>query len=166
VFDAAEVAAVAEVAERHDLLVITDEIWGDLIQPGFVHRPLALSDDRFSGRLITLGSASKTFNLAGKRTITARFDQLAQRLARDVPSMRCDPPDATYLGWLDFRSAGLGDDPAAVLLDRFGVALSSGPMFGPNSAGFARINVATSEQLLDLIIDRIAEAVDDHRERS
>ncbi len=210
VFDDDEVAAVAEVAERHDLLVITDEIWGDLVHAGAVHRPLAISDERFRGRLVTLGSASKTFNLAGlrtavahidhaplldalrampghlqgspsslgvvgtitawtecddwlaavRRTIAARLDQLARRLASDVPSVRFDVPQATYLGWLDFRRTGLGDDPAETLLEQFGVALSSGPKFGPNGAGFARINVATSERILDEVIDRIADAVD------
>ena len=213
VFDDDEVAAVAEVAERHDLLVITDEIWGELVHPGSVHRPLAICDDRFRGRLVTLGSASKTFNLAGlrtavahidhapliaalaampghlagspsslgivgtvtawtecdewlvaaRRTITARRDQLGRRLAQDLPSVGFDLPEATYLGWLDFREAGLGDDPAETLLEHFGVALSSGPKFGPDSAGFARINFATSEQILDRVIDRIAEAVADHR---
>ena len=210
VFDVEEVAAVADVAERHDLLVITDEIWGDLVQPGSQHRPLAIADERFGGRLVTLGSASKTFNLAGLRTavahidhaplldalsampghlqgspsslgvvgtiaawtegddwlaaagrtITARFAQLARRLATDVPSVRLHPPQATYLGWLDFRGAGLGDDPSRTLVQHFGVALSSGPTFGPNGAGFARINVATSEAILDQVIDRIATAVD------
>ncbi len=210
VFDDEEVAAVAAIAERHDLLVISDEIWGELVHPGSVHRPLATVDERFRGRLLTLGSASKTFNLAGlrtavahidhaplidvlatmpghlhgspsslgivatiaawtecddwlgavQRTTTARRDQLTRRLAADVPLVRFDAPDATYLGWLDFRRSGLGDDPAEVLLERFGVALSSGPKFGPNGAGFARINVATSEGILDEIIDRIAEAVD------
>ena len=210
VFDADEVAAVAAVAEQHDLLVITDEIWGELVHPGSTHCPLAIADERFRGRLVTLGSASKTFNLAGlrtavahvdhqplldalavapghlngspstlgivgtiaawtecddwlaaaQRTITARRDQLARRVAADVPSVRFDPPEATYLCWLDFRASGLGDDPAATLLDRFGVALSSGPKFGPDSDGWARINVATSEDILDEVIDRIAEAVD------
>jgi cystathionine beta-lyase len=210
VFDAYEVAAVADVAERHDLLVITDEIWGDLVHPGAVHRPLAACDARFHGRLITLGSASKTFNLAGlrtavahvdhdpllrsldampghlqgspsslgvvgtvtawtecddwlaavRRTIVARRDQLVRRLASDAPSVGLDAPEATYLAWLDFRETGLGDDPAATLLDQFGVALSSGPAFGPNGAGYARINVATSERILDRVIDRIVEAVD------
>lgn len=210
VFDGEEVAAVAEVAERHDLLVITDEIWGELVHPGAAHRPLAITDERFSGRLITLGSASKTFNLAGlrtavahidhvplldalaampghlqgspsslgvvgtitawtecddwlaavRRTVTARRDQLARRLATDVPSVRFDGSQATYLCWLDFAQTRLGDDPARVLLDRSGVALSSGPLFGPNGAGFARVNVATSEKILDAVVDRIAAAVD------
>jgi len=213
VFDDEEVAAVAEVAERRDLLVITDEIWGELVHPGAVHRPLAISDERFRGRLVTLGSASKSFNLAGlrtavahidhaplsdslaampghlhgspstlgivgtivawtecddwlaavQRTITARCDQLARRLAADVPLVGFEPPEATYLGWLDFRATGLSGDPADELLERFGVALSSGPKFGPNGAGFARINFATSEQILDQVIDRIADAVVEHR---
>ena len=77
-----------------------------------------------------------------------------------MPSVRFDAPEATYLGWLDFRQTRLGDDPADTLLERFGVALSSGPKFGPNGAGFARINVATSEEILDRVIDRIADAVD------
>ena len=210
VFDDEEVAAVAEVAERHDLLVISDEVWSELVHPGAVHRPLATRDERFHGRLVTLGSASKSFNLAGlrtavahidhaplidalaampghlngspsslgivgtiaawtecdewlaaaQRTITVRRDQLARRLANDVPAVRFDPPEATYLGWLDFRETGLGADPAEALLERFDVALSSGPKFGPNSAGWARINFATSEQILDRVVDRIAEAVD------
>lgn len=209
VFDDEEVAAVADVAERHDLLVISDEIWGELVHPGAVHRPLAIRDERFRGRLVTLGSASKAFNLAGlrtavahidhtplldalaamsghlhgspsslgivgtiaawtgcdewlgavRRTITARRDQLGRRLVADVPSVRFDAPEATYLGWLDFRNTGLGADPSKVLLDRGGVALSSGPTFGPNGSGFARINIATSEVILDRIIDRIADVV-------
>ena len=200
----------AEIAERHDLLVITDEIWGELVHPGAVHRPLTISDERFSGQLVTLGSASKTFNPTGlraavaridhapmldalaampghfngspstlgivgtiavwtdcydwlaavRRTITARRDQLARRLAADVPSVRFDPPASTYLGWLDFGATGSGDDPAEPLLERFGVVLSSGPKFGANGAAFARINFATSEQILDQVIDCIADAVD------
>ncbi len=210
VFDGDEVEAVAEVAEHHDLLVISDEIWGELVHPGAGHRPLAIADERFRGRLITLGSASKTFNLAGlrtavahidhvplldalarmpghlqgspsslgvvgtvtawtqcdewlgalRRTITARRDQLARRLAADAPAVGFDAPDATYLGWLDFGQTGLGDDPAEVLLEQFGVALSSGPKFGPDSAGWARINFATSEKILDQVVDRIVEAID------
>ena len=81
-------------------------------------------------------------------------------MAADLPSVGFGPPEATYLCWLDFRGTGLGGDPATPLLDRFGVALSSGPKFGPDSAGFARLNVATSEEILDRVIDRIAEAVD------
>ena len=88
VFDAAEIAAIADVADRHDLLVITDEIWGDLTHDR-PHRPLADCDERFGGRLVTLGSASKTFNLAGLRCAVAHIDSTrVQRRARRP----ADPP--------------------------------------------------------------------------
>ncbi len=212
VFDPAEIAAVADVAERHDLLVVTDEIWGELLHPGVTHRPLAIADERFAGRLVTLGSASKTFNLAGlrtavahidhapllaaldamashqqgspsslgitgtitawtecddwmraaQRTITARRDQLTRRLAADAPSVGYVAPEATYLAWLDFTAAAdgaLGDDPAQWLLEHAGVALSNGCKFGTGGAGVARLNFATSEQILDDTIDRIVRAI-------
>jgi cystathionine beta-lyase len=69
------------------------------------------------------------------------------------------PPEATYLSWLDFRPAALGDDPAAWLLEEAKVMLSSGPNFGPGGAGFARLNFATSPRLLQEILDRIGGAL-------
>jgi cystathionine beta-lyase len=35
-----ELAAIAEVAERHDLLIISDEIWGDLAPVSYTHLTL------------------------------------------------------------------------------------------------------------------------------
>ena len=40
------------------------------------------------------------------------------------------PPQASFLTWLDCRAAGLGDDPAAVFLERGRVALETGLRFG------------------------------------
>ena len=60
-------------------------------------------------------------------------------------------PDATYFAWLDFRSLGLGDDPSTTLRER-GVELTAGPRFGPQGAGFARLNFATSAGVLDEIV--------------
>ncbi|NNE94577.1 MAG: aminotransferase class I/II-fold pyridoxal phosphate-dependent enzyme [Acidimicrobiales bacterium] len=83
IFDDDELNAVAAVAERHDLIVISDEIWGDFVHEG-PHRPLALADERFAGRLVTMGSASKSFNLAGLHCAVAHIgdrrveDKLAQ----------------------------------------------------------------------------------------
>ena len=69
------------------------------------------------------------------------------------------PPEATYLSWLDFRPAGLGDDPAAWLLEEARVMLSSGLSFGPGGPGFARLNFATSPGLLREILSRISAAL-------
>ena len=80
-------------------------------------------------------------------------------LAERLPGVRWSPPEATYLGWLDCRGLGLGEDPAAGFLERGRVALSAGHAFGAAGRGFARINFATSSELVTEAVDRMAAAV-------
>jgi cystathionine beta-lyase len=204
-----ELAAIAEVAERHDLLVISDEIWADLRHGDVAHIPMALLGDEVAARTLTINAASKSFNLAGLRCaiahighpglaeaiaavpahvfgavgspgaeaslaawtkgapwlaetrihLTAQRDHLAARLAAELPEVGFSLPEATYLAWLDLRALELDDDPAKQLLETARVALSSGLDFGPRGKGFARLNFATTRQILDEILDRIVEAV-------
>jgi cystathionine beta-lyase len=84
---------------------------------------------------------------------------LADLLAEHLPAARYVPPDASYLAWIDFRPYGLGDDPAAVILERGRVALSPGPTYGTGGAGFARLNLATSPAILREMVGRIATVV-------
>ncbi len=208
VFDEAELATIAEVAEEHDLLVLSDEVWADLVHPGATHVPLASISDEAAARTMTISSASKAFNLAGLRCAMAhighrglvenleslpahllgavstpgaeaslaawtagepwlqslrehllgRRDQLAARLATDLPDVGFALPQATYLAWLDFRPLGFGENPSEELVAKAKVGLSPGPDFGPLGLGFARLNFATSPQLLDELVDRIAAA--------
>jgi len=209
VFDGEELAAIAEVAERHDLLVVSDEIWCDVVHPGQTHLPIAALSDEVAARTVTISAASKAFNVAGlhcavahighegvadrfeklprhllgavgspgaeatlaawtagepwleevRGYLTAQRDHLAARLAAELPSVGFDPPEATYLAWLDFRETGLGDDPAEELQQSARVALSHGPDFGTAGTGFARLNFATSRELLDEMLDRIIAAI-------
>lgn len=84
---------------------------------------------------------------------------LAELLAAHLPEVGYEPPRAGYLAWLDLRSLGLGDDPAEPLLEHGRVALSPGPQFGPQGAGFARLNFGTSPALLEEAVRRMAKAV-------
>ncbi|MGE5408603.1 MAG: MalY/PatB family protein [Syntrophothermus sp.] len=84
---------------------------------------------------------------------------LTRLLAERLPEVGYVPPRAGYLAWLDFRVLGLGEDPAAALLERGRVALNPGPSFGPPGAGFARLNFGTSPALLEAAVERIARAV-------
>ncbi|MEW1749927.1 MalY/PatB family protein [Streptomyces angustmyceticus] len=85
---------------------------------------------------------------------------LASLLAEHLPAVRYHPAEGTYLAWLDCRPLGLGDDPAAVFLDRGRVALSPGPGFGTGGAGHVRLNLATSPELLTEAVRRMAAALD------
>ena len=86
-----------------------------------------------------------------------RRDRLAERVTADMPGVRLDTPEATYLAWLDFSATAIAEQPSYRLLKEAGVALSEGALFGPRSEGFARLNFATSAEILDDLVDRIAE---------
>jgi len=81
---------------------------------------------------------------------------LRELLAAHLPEAVYESPDAGYLAWLDLRACELGEDPAEALLRRGRVALSPGPSFGPQGAGFARLNFGTSPALLEEIVARVA----------
>ena len=91
--------------------------------------------------------------------IEQRTAQLVDLLAKHLPEVRYHPGRASYLAWLDCRELGLGDDPAAVFLEKGRVQLSPGPAFGPPGLGFARLNIGTSEELMAEAVRRMAAAV-------
>jgi len=84
---------------------------------------------------------------------------LGDLLARHLPEVGYPMPDGTYLAWLDCRPLGLGDDPAAVFLERGRVAFNSGLPFGSGGAGFVRFNFATHPDILDEAVRRMAASV-------
>ncbi|WP_454051318.1 aminotransferase class I/II-fold pyridoxal phosphate-dependent enzyme [Cellulomonas sp. Marseille-Q8402] len=59
-----ELAVVAEVAERHDCLVVTDEVYEHLTYDGVAHVPFATLPGA-AGRTLTISSAGKTFSFTG-----------------------------------------------------------------------------------------------------
>ena len=84
---------------------------------------------------------------------------LADLLAHDLPAIRYVPPQASYLAWLDCNALGLGADPAAFFLEHGRVALSRGLDFGAEGAGFVRLNMGTSSQLMTEAVNRIRTAL-------
>lgn len=83
---------------------------------------------------------------------------LSALLAEQMPGVRWRAPQGSYLAWLDCRGLGLGDDPAQVFLDRGRVALNPGPSFGAPGAGHARLNMATSPEVITEAVRRLAGA--------
>jgi cystathionine beta-lyase len=84
---------------------------------------------------------------------------LGRLLAEQLPEVRWTPPQASYLAWLDCRALDLGDDPAAVFLDRGRVALAPGVNYGPQSGkGHVRLNFGTSAELVGDMVQRMIAA--------
>jgi aminotransferase len=66
VFSRAEIETLAEIAERHDLFVLTDEIYEHFVYDGRAHTSPAVLP-RLADRTITIGGFSKTFSITGWR---------------------------------------------------------------------------------------------------
>lgn len=67
VFTAAELAGLAEFAARHDLIVVTDEVYEHLVFDDAHHTPIA-SLPGMAERTLTISSAGKTFSFTGWKT--------------------------------------------------------------------------------------------------
>lgn len=94
--------------------------------------------------------------------LRATRDWLVQALPEAVEGLRVSATHATYLMWLDFRDTALGDldTPAQWLRRHAKVGLNEGTDFGTGGAGHARLNFATSREILEEAIARIKTAVD------
>lgn len=68
VWDRADLTAVAEICARHGVIVVADEIHGDLMFPGVSFTPFATLGDTAAQNTIVCTAPSKTFNLAGLHT--------------------------------------------------------------------------------------------------
>jgi cysteine-S-conjugate beta-lyase len=81
-------------------------------------------------------------------------------LAQRLPEAGYQPPEASYLAWVDVGRLELGPEPAQVFLDRGRVALSDGLRFGAPGEGHVRVTIGTSSAILADIVDRMAAALD------
>lgn len=84
---------------------------------------------------------------------------LADLLREYLPKAKYVIPESTYLAWVDlseYQIEKIGEH----ILEHARVALSHGHEFGPNSAGFVRINFATSQSILKEAIVRISRVLE------
>ncbi|GAA5973367.1 hypothetical protein JCM11641_003095 [Rhodosporidiobolus odoratus] len=66
VFDEDELRAIGKIAEEHDLIIVSDEVYDCLTFEGTEHIRIASLDD-FWKRTVTIGSAGKSFAATGWR---------------------------------------------------------------------------------------------------
>ncbi len=86
-----ELDKLAEIAVKHNLIVISDEIWYDFVSPGHEHTILYKVSEKLQDNLITCTAASKTFNLAAMATssIIISNDKLRDKFALEVQRSHC-----------------------------------------------------------------------------
>ena len=63
----AELSALADIACEHDLQILSDEVWSDIVYTGQSHISIASLSKEVAARTLTVFGFSKTFGLAGLR---------------------------------------------------------------------------------------------------
>ncbi|MCI8303451.1 MAG: aminotransferase class I/II-fold pyridoxal phosphate-dependent enzyme [Lawsonibacter sp.] len=80
VWERRELERAMEIYREHDVYVISDEIWSDIIRPGCRHVPTQSVSEDARRRTAALYAPSKTFNLAG---LTGSYHIIYDRWLRD-----------------------------------------------------------------------------------
>jgi cystathionine beta-lyase len=84
---------------------------------------------------------------------------ISKLLAEHLPEVIYNPPQHSYLAWFDLSALNLGDEPTAVILDKAKVALNAGHIYGAQWGQFARMNFATSPEIITQAITQMARAI-------
>ena len=83
-------------------------------------------------------------------------------IKKNIPQIKVNEPEGTYLVWLDFRKLGIAHEQLeSFLLDKAKVVLDDGSKFRKGGEGFQRINIACPRSILKIALERIHKAVKD-----
>ena len=84
------------------------------------------------------------------------IDFVCNFLHERIPSVRCTPPEGTYLMWLDFREWGMTHEEVyRFLIDKAGWGVNEGSMFGEEGRGWMRMNVATQRSVIERAMEQL-----------
>jgi len=209
VWNAEELAHVGAICRRHGVLVVPDEIHGDITFPGHPYTPFASVSDEDALNSIICLSPAKGFNIAAccsaftlvpddarRRALQAENSRLTvnknnafasaamqaayaggaswldaalvyllgnldlvRRSLAKLPGITLIEPEGTFLLWIDFRGLGLEPDDLTTFLRRkAGWAITRGIAFGPQGAGFGRLNIACPRARLAKALDQLVTA--------
>ncbi|WON78596.1 MalY/PatB family protein [Serratia sp. UGAL515B_01] len=205
-----ELQQMAELCERHDVKVISDEIHMDMVWGKHQHIPWSQVATT-SWALLTSGS--KTFNIpaltgayglisdkharesytlalknrdglsspavmavaahiaayrhgepwldALREYLQQNLAYVAERLHQSFPQLNWQPPQATYLAWIDLRPLGIDDHQLQqVLIDREKVAIMPGFTYGEEGRGFLRLNIGCPRSKVEAGMDKLIAALE------
>lgn len=94
-----ELQRIAAICQRHDVLILADEIHHEFIRKGFSHTVLASLSPEIANRVITCTSPSKAFNLAGLQisNIFIENARLRARFQKEITAAGYSQPNSLGL---------------------------------------------------------------------
>ena len=79
-----------------------------------------------------------------------------------MPGIKPLRPQASFLIWLDCRDLGLNhSELVSLFVDKAGLALNDGEMFGPQGRGFMRMNIGCPRSTVIEALERLHKALID-----
>lgn len=94
--------------------------------------------------------------------ISANYDLLCERFARELPKCKVMRMEGTYLAWIDCSELHISSDKIEeMLMHENKVWVNAGSMYGAEGAAFIRINMACTSELLNEGITRIVNGLGD-----
>lgn len=92
--------------------------------------------------------------------ISANYDLLRERFARELPKCKVMRMEGTYLAWIDCSELHISSDEIEeMLMHENKVWVNAGSMYGAEGAAFIRINMACTSELLNEGITRIVKGL-------
>ena len=205
-----ELQHILDIAQKHNLIIFSDEIHADLTYPEGNHHPIAQLAGNVEN-IITAVAPSKTFNIAGLNLsalivpnaahrkslhqafetmhvnaanpfsivafeaayregeawldalltyLTETRDFVASYLLNHLPQIKLIPAEGTYLMWLDCRELNMSDHALKqFFIQKAGLGLSPGTLFGETGSGFMRMNIGAPKQVIAEALNKIAKAL-------
>lgn len=91
-----------------------------------------------------------------RKYISANYDLLLERFARELPKCKVMRMEGTYLAWIDCSELHIpSEEIEEILMHENKVWVNAGIMYGAEGAAFIRINMACTSELLNEGITRI-----------
>ena len=88
--------------------------------------------------------------------LEANLQYVADTLNAAFPTLNWQPPEATYLAWIDLRPLGIDDKALQkVLIEQQKVAIMPGYTYGDGGKGFVRLNAGCPRSKLEQGVERL-----------
>ena len=95
-----------------------------------------------------------------RKYISANYDLLLERFARELPKCKVMRMEGTYLAWIDCSELHISSyEIEEMLMHENKVWVNAGSMYGAEGAAFIRINMACTSELLNEGITRIVKGL-------
>ena len=174
VFGEKALERIAELAKKHDLWVISDEVYARILFAGEYQSIRSLPG--MAERTVIVDGFSKSFAMTGWRLGYAvapknvtdaldlpamvgefrkRRDMFVSRVIR-IPGFRCQKPGGAFYAWVNIEDTGRSaEEVQQLLLEEAGVAAIAGAAFGAEGKNYLRFSLVSAPHLLEEALDRI-----------